>query len=357
MTDERDEPIARWLSSTTDEARLHRSWKRVAERRNRPPARVGPRIALAAAALIGIGVVGWMERGPAEPMPLTTADGSGLPATLPRAIELSDGSRIALDEAARVHTVASSGTYVGLWQERGSARFDVTPHGPRRWEVRTPYGVVRVIGTEFTVAVAPGSLSVEVHRGVVEVSSEHLAGGTRRVRAGRRLVVEVPDGASDDAESAASSEPPAEGTTEPAHDDAPIADPAVETAAPSRDAPSVDELFEQADAARREGRPRDAIAPLRAVMRRHDPRASLAAFTLATLELDTLDEPERAARDFQRAIALGLGPQLHEEALARSAIALARAGRAVEARAQAGLYLRRYPSGSQAGAMRALLAP
>ena len=70
----------------------------------------------------------------------------------------------------------------------------------------------------------------------------------------------------------------------------------------------------------------------------------MAAVTLGRLELQ-LQRPGRAVGAFDRALARGLPPSLAEGVRARRVEALARAGRAQEAREAAREYQRRYPGG------------
>jgi transmembrane sensor len=124
--------------------------------------------------------------------------------------------------------------------------------------------------------------------------------------------------------------------------------------APARDRAS--EAFELADAARRENRPRDAIAPLRSIVERFpaDPRAPLAAFTLGRVLLDDLGKPADAAAAFAEARTLAPAGPLAEDALAREVESWAAAGDAVRARAAAEKYGKLYPGGRRARFVRQL---
>jgi transmembrane sensor len=111
----------------------------------------------------------------------------------------------------------------------------------------------------------------------------------------------------------------------------------------------VDDLLALADVARLSGHPADAVIPLTRVVTEHagDPRASLAAFTLGRLELDSLRHPALAAAAFERAMALGLPQSLQEDALARLVEARAQAADAPGARSAAEEYERRFPAGKR----------
>jgi transmembrane sensor len=101
----------------------------------------------------------------------------------------------------------------------------------------------------------------------------------------------------------------------------------------------------RADAARREGRPRDAIVLLTTIVERREPEAALAAFTSAKIHVEDLGDPATAAVWFQRASDLGLPSGLDEESLARAVECFARAGRKADAARAAARYETRYPAG------------
>jgi transmembrane sensor len=112
----------------------------------------------------------------------------------------------------------------------------------------------------------------------------------------------------------------------------------------------------QADALRAAGKVGEAAALLDRALTvdSRNPGAGLAAFTLGRLALD-LDQPTRAARAFQRVIELGSPHGLLEDAYARRAEALIRAGDHAAAEAAVGDYERAYPDARRAAALRARL--
>jgi transmembrane sensor len=109
----------------------------------------------------------------------------------------------------------------------------------------------------------------------------------------------------------------------------------------------VEELLLAADAARLSGHPAEALPFLRRVSERHprDPRASLAAFTLAGVLLNQLDRPLEAEAAYAQARSLTLSPALAQDALARQVEAASRGQDSAHARDLAEEYLRRYPNG------------
>lgn len=354
-------PLSRLLERS-DEARLHRSWGRIAARRSaRPRSRV--RFALAAAATIAIalGAAALLREGPRDAIPESPIEGAiaegarreepVVGTALPRRVELTGGATIERSAGAELRVVTRTATELALGLERGRVRLAIPPNGPRRWRVITPLGTVRVVGTIFEVEVSDATLEVTVHRGVVEVTSA-LLDEPRRLHAGESLrVVRT-------AEAAGARAPEARGEGEPeAIAEAPErveagaedrAEPAraVRASAEPRVLDPVGALLDEADRARREGRPRDAVGPLSSAMQSSDPRAALAAYTLAALERERLERPADAAAHFARAIELGLSPRLERAARAERALALFEAGRAEEARRAAREYIDRHPDGA-----------
>lgn len=117
----------------------------------------------------------------------------------------------------------------------------------------------------------------------------------------------------------------------------------------------VEDLLLAADAARFSHHPRAASEFLGRVVRDHasDARAALAAFTRGTLLLHQLGEPAAAAQSFAEARRLDARDAVSEDALAREIESLDRAGQSARAQARRDEYLRRYPSGRWAPALRA----
>jgi transmembrane sensor len=361
-------PLKDLLEEPADESTLRRMWTRIddrapAVRRSRRRAALAV-VALAAAATAVVAVVVRRDSGP-----LRLEDGRSLVAVdAPAAggvLSLSDHSRIELEAGARFEPLESTGTTFVASLQRGSAAFDVRPGGPRRWQVECGLATVEVIGTRFACERGPARLRVSVQRGAVLVRGERIAGRARRLVAGESLdVFEAPPVVPTPAPVPVS--PPAtdEGGT------------SVEPMPPARAASwrelarggrngeafavlgtrgihrethrlGATDLLALADVARLSGHPAEAVEPLDRILARFadDPQASLAAFTLGRVELDSLDRPRRAVVAFDRALALGVPRSLDEDVRVRLVEAHLRAGDRAAARDVARRYLRDYPTG------------
>jgi transmembrane sensor len=377
-------PLGEHLDKPHDEAALARIWQGIDARYPRRRARRAPAIALVSAlAVAGAAAAFLLARRDAGP--LRFADGRALTSVEAPAggalVQLSDGSRVELFSGARFEPLESSGSLFVAVLESGSAGFDVRPGGPRRWRIECGLATVEVVGTHFTCDRSPGRLRVAVQRGAVLVSGERVPDRVRRLAAGETMeVAESPRSAPAAAEPVTTPGAPeaAPGATAPEHAALPAAAPAP-APSPSSSAAwrelarrgrhdeafaalgsagirresrhlGVQDLFALADVARLSGHPADAEAPLARILADHvaDPQASLAAFALGRLELDTLGRPDRAAAVLARALALGIPQSLREDVRARLVEAYARAGDRPAARAAAQDYLREFPSGRYA---------
>ena len=193
---------------------------------------------------------------------------------------------------------------------------------------------VEVVGTVFTVERDKEAIEVRVARGSVLVRGARVPDGVQRLDAG--AVLRVPPAPSE----ARASAPPAP-VVAPDSRSAPAAEP-VEPLEIDR----VGALLRRADAARVAGRPERAASILGRIVRLHpeDERTPLAAFTLARIRLERLDDPRRAAADYARSLRLGLPASLAEAARAGRVVALGRAGDP-RASAAAEAYVARHPGG------------
>jgi transmembrane sensor len=364
------------LAPAFDEERVAATWQRIVHAR----AQRGPMrpvlLACAATALaavvvmLGVGT----RKTPSTPLasrdPRTRVESGQVIEASASDLVLDDGSTVHLENEGRLHVLANDGTQFVTLLDRGPARFHVTPGGPRRWIVETALATVEVVGTTFRVDPRPDRLVVEVERGTVVVRGDRVPGRIVRLTAGEKIVVPAAETEGETTSKtvfAVEPEAVAPEATKPAERPAPVAHikeggppPTEEVVeAPRHDAPlAVDEALREADRLRQEGRPQAAATVLERAVEA-DPghvAAGLAAFTLGRISGDLLGEPERAARAFARVIELGKPSSLLEDAHARRAEALVRAGQRREAEAALEAYQRAFPHGPRARALRALLS-
>lgn len=386
-----------------DAESLERVRRRVAATRRVPASRRRPVLALSVAAaviLAAITFVGWPD---ASSGPLEHASGGRL-VSIEGETRLSDGSIITPDGDVALEVVENTTSRMVLVQGDGRVSYQVTPGGTRRWSIDAGAVTVDVTGTRFVVERDDATIRVAVHRGHVRVRGEGVPGGLRSLGRGERLDVSVAPVATSDAAGSAGDEPastPAPlGPAPPGPPSVPPPDvpatppepvgpeagePASASAAgattagraPPASPPwlalarasdhagafrllgadgirrataesrSVEELLLLADVARAGDHPELAVDPLRAIVEHHSGhrRAAWAALTLGRLQLDGLNQPAEAVSTLERALDLGLPPQLRETALARLVDAHRRAGqpeRAVLVRAQ---YQSEFPNG------------
>lgn len=254
---------------------------------------------------------------------------------------LRDGSRIVIETASTVIKKRyESSTALEFELERGAAKFEVTPRPERAFKVHGGDVTVTVTGTRFRVERSDARVTVAVTEGSVLVS---WPGGAQTLRRGASGVF-----------------PPesARVVVAPAGERPAIAANATSKApsAEAERAPTSEELFAEADAARASGRHADALAKLEALTQRYprDPRVPLAAFTRGRLLLENLRRPAQAAVAFAQARSM-TGPKtaLAEDALAREVEAHRAAGTSALARERAELYTRLYPAGLRLRQVRA----
>ncbi len=393
---ELERPLRSLLRDPATPARKDAVWQRVAEHRQGGARSITGRVALAGLVL-ALGALALMVASehqsapprevatrtppaekvapgpvtsvtPATPEPaaatLALADGTPIP-TLSvalsepsRLVTLSDGSRIELAPGAALSALASTPAELRLSLTQGSARFEVSPQGTRAFRVVAGPVEVSVVGTGFRVTNTTERVTVEVTHGKVRVRAAALPNGETFLTAGEAAVVPVIKPAAAAAEHSAAENGGAEAAARDAaargdferafsllgehgFDDA------------VADAKSVDQLLLLADTARLSGHPRKAVRPLERIAERYpkDERASIAALSLARVQLDQLHDPAQAARVLDRAITLGLPQGLAEDAYARRVEALSKAGEHAKASAAAAEYLTRFPAGRRRAAV------
>jgi len=288
-------------------------------------------------------------------------------AAAPAQLRLADGSvAIPLDQASALVVREDGPKRVAIDLARGRGHFDVAPRPERQFAVHAGDVTITVVGTAFTVERVADRIGVSVERGKVNVD---WGVGSRRLVAGESgwfppLAIDSPlspslsPSPSPSPSLSPSPSSPAgararERTRVIARTDA--APEAAEQTVPAA-VETAESLLAAADAARLQGRAQDGAALLRKILSGHrsDPRAPLAAFTLGRVLLMELGQPSQAAAAFAEARALAPGGPFAEDALAREVEAWAKAGDQAKARARAQDYLRSYPGGLRAPAVRAL---
>lgn len=268
-------------------------------------------------------------------------------AAAPAQLRLADGSvATPLDQASALVVREDAPKRVAIDLARGRGHFDVAPRPERLFAVHAGDVTITVIGTAFTVERVADRIGVSVERGKVQVD---WGVGSRRLGAGD-------SGWFPPLATVAAGAAPAPATTSVVRarqKSARVEEASAKTAVAVETAES---LLAAADAARLQGRAQEGAALLRRIVNNHraDPRAPLAAFTLGRVLLMELGQPRQAAAAFADARTLAPGGPFAEDALAREAEAWARAGDQTKARARAQDYLRAYPSGLRAPAVRAL---
>ncbi len=94
-------------------------------------------------------------------------------------IVLQDGSRLELNGNSGVKVLFSR------WRREvqlvgGEVFFQVSPNKNRPFEVRTPQGLVRVLGTSFQVRSRAGQVAIDVQSGRVQVAAMTMSGKTEK---------------------------------------------------------------------------------------------------------------------------------------------------------------------------------
>ena len=235
-----------------------------------------------------------------------------------------------------------------------------SPNPGRTFSVVAGGATVTALGTVFTVDRVADRVGVVVTRGEVLVDWRV---GTRHLRAGEDgwfppLVIAALGARDIAAVAPAPSSGRARARTAGAETPPPQAD-ADANADGRAGASAAAALLAAADEARLAGRSETGATLLERLVREHadDPRAPGAAFLSGRLLLRELHRPEEAARAFAYARARAPTGPLAEDALAREVEAWTAAGAQARARARADEYLRLYPAGRRAQAVRRLVEP
>jgi len=359
----------------------------------------------AAAALVAVGVLRserW--RAPGAPAPLayrveggSLVDGGYLRESGRDGIKLffAEGTEFILKPGtrSRLRAVDAAGARIAI--EQGTAAFQVTPSSDHRWQVDVGPFLVTVKGTVFTVSwdAASEKFELKLRHGRVIVSGP-VSGGEIALRAGQRLVVDLPQGETVISEpkpdewldaptgpGAQHAEPPSDASDKPrATGGKPAAGRldgdrrwAGALAAGQLDrilaeaeraglkatldkAPS-DDLLALADAARYRRRMDLARDALLAVRRRFpdSPRSLDAAFLLGRVEEASDRGVDRAIEWYDEYLTRAPKGTYASEALGRKMTLMSKQGGSAGARPVAEEYLRRFPAGTYAGAARAFV--
>lgn len=366
-------PLRHRLREPFSDADVGGLWNGVVARRERPSR--APWVFAVAAAGALAAAFARRPNSPAPGGPLRLADGSAFAEvhpTAPRTITFADRSAVHLAAGSRLAPRENSASAFTTLLTEGRARFDVTPRGPRRWQVDAGLVTVTVVGTSFAVDRAPDRVSVTVFHGLVRVDGPRVPDRSRLLHAGESLTVTAAPPAENPLPAAlpAPSVPPPNTVT-------PVVARAPRTAAPARarwrelaaNDPSAaydtlgpdgfartvraatdEDLDALGSLAHRSRHYPEAAEAFGRLVREHprSPRAPLAAFTLGRLQAGPLQAPAEAARSFETALRLGLSRDLAEDAWKRLVEAHEAAGdhRAAEATARA--YLQQFPDGRHA---------
>ncbi len=359
---------------------LARLWPSIERRRSRASTRSAA-LWIASAAVAGSALFALTHpRAASAPGPLRLASGAAVvtldAAAGTRLVDLSDRSRLTLSEGAVVEPLRNDARVFDTSLPRGRVRFDVQPHGPRRWSIDCGLATVRVVGTSFALERSPERLHIEVFHGLVRVEGRRVPDGVRLLSAGQSIDV-----------LAATTTPVAARVTPPVEAPA-AARPPVVTPPPRAARAAVSDAWRALAAQREFQRAYEALGPGGAEARargataddllalgevahrsRHyaeaaelyarfitahgdHAQAGMVAFTLGRLQLDQLASPSDAARSLDRAQRLGVARYLQEDLAARLVEARARSGDAAGARAAADAYLRVFPDGRRAADVR-----
>ena len=367
-----------WDQPDTVERGLVQLQRRLRRRRAVRAAAIGlaPLAVLAALAWAALG-------GPLAPTPRSIASSPGLDAA--STLHFVDGSR-ATPLGQDCHLVATevSSTTIHVRLDSGGARFDVTQHPERLFQVDAGEVAVLVLGTAFSVHRQDQGAEVIVTRGRVRVAWRDqavvLEAGEDGIFPPSPSPPPPPPAPREPQRAEAQTKPPSEPVAEPrprpraqtstgpikrsppAADWRELADQgrfdqafdALEAARFSAAGAPMTEAMLAADVMRLSGHPGRAADLLRQTIGAHpaDPLASVATFTLGRVLMHQLGRPGEAALAFARARRLAPSGALAEDALAREVEALARAGAAAEAERRARQYLERYPDGRRRRAVR-----
>jgi TolA-binding protein len=368
--------------------RIDAQWDQIAHQlQNRRRARMPLLAPLSASVVIACALIGiwwwWSEERNYGPSvwagALVTSDDA------PVNFSLAEGTLIELDPRSEVELLRSNPHAVKLSLKNGSARFDVAKRRTRRFSVHLGEVEVLVTGTQFRVHRSPANggerVRVEVEEGSVEVrrggsgpvrlaAGEHWSTFVRHERrtaepASAEEIAGSEEVAGDGEDTVAGWLPSASEADDQELDAVEV--PEDEASSPARkatrrgrrrgraeEARLQDEdalvLFEQANAARRLGRLRDAAEIYAELVARYprDRRAALCAFELGRIRMDSLGDVKGAVEALERSLKLDARRAFAEDALARLVLAQETMGDLKGCSSARTRYLSRYPDGVHA---------
>lgn len=355
-------------------SRIDAQWARISERRPTERRRYHPAMPVLGllVAACALAVVWW----PRESLSNSESvwEGSIVSSDdAPVDMTLAEGTRIRVDPRSEVKLLHSSSEAVQVRLAHGSARFNVAKKRTRRFSVNLGKVEVVVTGTQFRVLRKAGQggerVYVEVEEGSVEIRRDD--DGVVSLQAGENWSTfitrgdtepeeaerEIEDDRTPEVEELSGPETEEDGDVVDSDDDGerPLRDHQTSRSRRrrrAREAAATDaaELFDHANLARRAGRLDDASELYADLVERYprDRRASLAAFELGRLRMDSLRDVRGAVQALERALKLDAHGAFAEDALARLVLAEeARGDREACSRART-RYLARYPDGVHA---------
>lgn len=356
---------AAYVVPEVSSGRVEAQWSRIAEQlprqraaRRMPTALVAVMVASAAAAVV------WWNY---TPKPIESVwEGSVVASDdAPVNMTLAEGTLIELAPRSEVSLMRSSPRAVQVSLSDGSARFEVSKKRSRRFSVHMGAVEVLVTGTQFRVArsaVSGGErVRVDVEEGSVEV--HRVGAGSVTLQAGDHWSAFVAE-----AEREESDEPAVEQQASVQAEDLDGGDEVdeVDTVDQAGDGPSrsrrrhrallkarnqaAEELFDQANVARRAGRVEEAAKLYAELASRYarDHRAALAAFELGRIRMDSLSDVRGAVEALDRALKLDARRAFAEDAQARLVLAHEALGERAACLRARERYLARYPEGVHA---------
>ena len=368
-----NEPTTKYAAFVMPElskTRLDAQWARIAEQR--PTGQRGgkrhlvPAVGLLVAAAAAFAVVWWPREvsSPIAESPDSVWEGSVVASDdAPVDMTLAEGTHIKVEPRSEVKLLHSSQKAVKVRLGHGSARFHVAKKRTRRFSVDLGGVEVVVTGTQFRVLrrASPGGdrMHVDVQEGSVEVHRE--GGGVVTLGAGehwsgvvpRTPNADAPD-TTDEPELDAAGDDPLDleiGEDEIDENERTARRHRRERRHRRREAASdAEELFDHANLARRAGRLEDAADLYDDLVDRYpqDRRASLAAFELGRLRMDSLRDVGGAVQALERALKLDSHGAFAEDALARLVLAEEERGDHRACNRARTRYLARYPEGVHA---------